>query len=84
MRNNEHLVKVVSDFENAWSIAQNQIRMPERLNQLDMFSKLLQKTQRELPQFNEQVECRDASIFMSIPALLIMQALLEPRSNAKT
>ena len=44
MRNNEHLVKVVSDFENAWSIAQNQIRMPERLNQLDMFSKLLQKT----------------------------------------
>lgn len=76
MRNNEHLVKVVSDFENAWSIAQNQIRMPERLNQLDMFSKLLQKTQRELPQFNEQVECRDASIFMSIPALLIMQALL--------
>mmetsp|Transcript_8573 Transcript_8573/g.11829 ORF Transcript_8573/g.11829 Transcript_8573/m.11829 type:complete len:123 (-) Transcript_8573:273-641(-) len=77
MRNNEPLVKVISDFENAWTIAQNQIGKPERLSQLDLFSKLVQRTQRELPQFNEQVECRDASIFMSIPALLIMQTLLQ-------
>ena len=85
MRNNEPLVKVVSDFENAWSIAQNQIANPERLSQLDLFSNLLKQTQQDLPQFKEQVECRDASIFMSIPALLIMQALLQsPDSDDQT
>lgn len=49
LRNNEPLVKVVSDFENAWCIAANQIGQPERLTQLDLFSKLLEKTQTELP-----------------------------------
>ena len=77
LKNNEPLVKVMSEFENSWCIAQNQISQLELRDQLDKFSKLLQRTQEELPQFNEQVECRDSSIFMSIPALLIMEALLE-------
>ena len=67
----------MSEFEEAWSLAQNQIGEPSRLKQLNEFSKLLWRTQQELPEFNEQVECRDAAIFMSIPALLIMEALLE-------
>ena len=71
----------MSEFENSWCIAQNQISQPELREQLDKFSKLLQRTQEELPQFNEQVECRDSSIFMSIPALLIMEALLEDTDN---
>ena len=82
LRNNEQLVKVVSEFESAWTIAQNQIGSEERLEQLEMFSKLLQRTQRDLPQFNEQVECRDASIFISIPALLVMETLLQPADDA--
>ncbi len=77
LKNNELLVKVVSEFENAWGIAANQISDPERLEQLNLFSKLLLQTQQQIPQFNEQVECRDASIFMTIPALLIMETLLK-------
>ncbi len=77
LKNNELLVKVVSEFENAWGIAANQISEPERLEQLNLFSKLLLQTQHQIPQFNEQVECRDASIFMTIPALLIMETLLK-------
>ena len=77
LKNNAPLVKTMSEFEEAWSLAQNQIGVPSRLKQLNEFSKLLWRTQQELPEFNEQVECRDAAIFMSIPALLIMEALLE-------
>lgn len=44
LKNNELLVKVVSEFENAWGIAANQISDPERLEQLNLFSKLLFKT----------------------------------------
>lgn len=42
-----------------------------------MFSRLLEKTCNEVAPFNELVECRDASIFMSIPALLILETLLD-------
>ena len=31
LRNNAALVKIVSEFENAWCIAQNQLSNPERL-----------------------------------------------------
>ena len=81
LKNNEPLVKVITDFENSWSLAQGQIGQPDRLEQLDQFSKLIIQTQKDLPQFKEQVECRDASIFMSIPALLIMQALLNVKDS---
>ena len=77
LRNNAPLVKTMSEFEEAWSLAQNQLKEPLRLKQLNEFSKLLWRTQQEIPEFHEQVECRDAAIFMSIPALLIMEALLD-------
>ena len=41
LKNNEPLVKVMSEFENSWCIAQNQISQPELREQLDKFSKLL-------------------------------------------
>ena len=83
MKNNEPLVKIITEFENAWSLAHSQIGEPQHLEQLDKFSKLIWQNQQELPKFNEQVECRDASIFMSIPALLIMEALLDSKDNIK-
>lgn len=79
LKNNEPLVKVITAFEDAWSLGHNQIGSKDRLGQLDLFSKLLEQTCREVPAFNEMVECRDASIFMSIPNLLVMETLL--RSN---
>ena len=36
-----------------------------------------------MPQFNEQVECRDASIFMSIPALLVMETLTKLMNSSE-
>jgi len=69
-------VQVVTEFEDAWSLGQNQIGTPDTLEHLDKFSKLLEQTCRDVPPFNEQVECRDASIFISIPALLILETLL--------
>ena len=43
------MVKIMSEFEEAWSLAQNQIGESLRLRQLNEFSKLLQRTQKELP-----------------------------------
>ena len=84
LKNNAALVQVVTNFEDAWSLGQNQIGTPERLEHLDKFSKLLEQTCRDVPSFNEQVECRDSSIFMSIPALLVLETLLLTSHGAKS
>ena len=76
LKNNEPLVQVMTALEDAWSLGQNQIGSSERLAHLDMFSRLLEQTCSDVPPFKEMVECCDASIFMSIPALLVMETLL--------
>ena len=74
LKNNEELIKVLTLFEESWGLAGNQLGSKERINELDSFSQLLNKTGNEYKEFKEQVECRDASIFMSIPSLLVYQA----------
>ena len=49
LKNNAALVKVVSDFEDAWGLGQNQIGCDEHLKQLDRFSRLLDQTQADIP-----------------------------------
>ena len=76
LRNNKALVEVLQKFEDSWTSAQNQILNKENLAQLNNFSWLLVDTGKRFAEFKEQIECRDASIFMSIPSLLVYEALL--------
>ena len=71
LKNNQELIEVLTLFEESWGLAGNQLGSTERIEQLNSFSKLICKTGNEHKEFKEQVECRDASIFMSIPSLLV-------------
>ena len=48
------------------------------MTQLNNFSLLLEKTAAKYRTFADHIECFDASIFMSIPSLLVLKGLTEP------
>ena len=54
----------------------------ELLSQLNAFSKLLHLTMNQFISFKELVECRDATIFMSIPNLLIVQSIRDSKPQS--
>ena len=45
------------------------------------FSHIIESTCEKYPQFQEQVECREADIFMSIPALILLKSLENEDKN---
>jgi len=69
--------------EEAWTLATNQISSLAKLEQLVEFTWVLEETCSKFKDFSEQVECRDASIFVSLPSLLVLKALL-PNSSLPT
>ena len=71
LKNNQELVQVLTLLEDSWDLAKGQIGSEDRIQQLNEFSKLIWTTCDEFKEFREQVECKDAEIFMSIPSLLV-------------
>lgn len=76
LRKNEALVKVLKMFEDSWSLAREFLDDSEQLRQLSWFSAVLEQKQTEYEEFREQIDCRDAAIFISIPSLLVHQAAI--------
>ena len=81
LRKNPELVKVLKLFEDSWSLAKEFLDDDKQLSQLKWFSGVLEQKQAEHEEFREQIECRDAVIFMSIPSLLVQQAALAERDH---
>jgi hypothetical protein len=74
LRKNEELVKVLKLFEDSWGLGKQFLDDSALLKQFDWFSTVLSAKQAEHAEFKEQIECRDAAIFMSIPSLLVFRA----------
>ena len=66
-------------FEDSWDLAKSQIGSEDRVQHLNEFSKLILNTCDEFKEFKEQVDCKEASIFMSIPSLLVYQAVTDSK-----
>ena len=75
LRNNEELVKALETLEQSWSLAMNQIGDSAKFGQLYCFAGTIETTSKKYPAFAENLECRDASIFMSLPNLFILRSL---------
>ena len=60
------------DYETSWEKGKNYFLNSRKCNYLVHFSHTIEATKEKYPQFQEQVECRDADIFMTIPSILII------------
>ena len=75
LKNNTELVATLEKLEESWSLALNQISDKSSLKQLRAFSEAIETAGRNYKEFKENLECCDASIFMSLPSLFVLRSL---------
>ena len=69
------LVEILVEFENSWTQGLNYFMDHKKCHQLIHFSSVIEATGEKHKQFAEQLETRDAEIFVIIPSLLILKSL---------
>lgn len=79
LKNNADLVQALTKFEDNWSLAMNQISDASRFQQLRSFSSTIETVMKKYPLYKENLECRDASIFMSLPSLFVLRSLQQKK-----
>jgi len=75
LKNNNELVEILVEFENSWSQGLTYFLDTKKMNQLLHFSQVIEATAEKHKTFAEQLEQRDAEIFIVIPSLLILKSL---------
>jgi hypothetical protein len=75
LKNNPELVDALNTFEITWEKGKTYFLIPKRCAQLIHFSQLIETMCEKHPAFHEQLECRDAEMFFTIPALLVLRSL---------
>jgi hypothetical protein len=63
------------EFENTWTNGLNYFMDPKKCQQLIHFSSVIEATGEKHKTFAEQLETREAEIFLIIPSLLILKWL---------
>lgn len=69
------LVDILVEFENSWSQGLTYFLDSKKLSQLLHFSQVIEATAEKHKQFADQLEQRDAEIFLNLPGLLILKSL---------
>lgn len=77
LKNNADLVEALETYEAAWEKGKTYFLDARKCTYLIHFSHIIETTTQKHPEFSEQVDCRDADIFLNIPCLLILKALNE-------
>ena len=75
LKNNLELVEVLVEFENTWTQGLTYFMNTKKCQQLIHFSSVIEATGEKHKAFAEQLENREAEIFMIIPCLLILKSL---------
>lgn len=75
LKNNVELVEVLVEFENSWSQGLTYFLDNKKLSQLLHFSQVIEASAEKHKAFAEQLEQRDAEIFLNIPALLVLKCV---------
>lgn len=63
------------EFENSWSQGLTYFLDNKKLSQLLHFSQVIEASAEKHKGFSEQLEQRDAEIFLNIPALLVLKCV---------
>mmetsp|Transcript_4905 Transcript_4905/g.9181 ORF Transcript_4905/g.9181 Transcript_4905/m.9181 type:complete len:575 (-) Transcript_4905:1982-3706(-) len=75
LKNNPELVEALNNFEITWEKGKTYFLSSKRCAQLMHFSQLIENMCEKHATFREQLECRDAEMFITIPALLVLRCL---------
>jgi hypothetical protein len=75
LKNNKELVEHLAEFESSWEKGKEYFIDRNKCAQLIHFSQMIEIASEKNREFSEQIECRDADIFISIPCLLLLRYL---------
>ena len=75
LKNNQDLVEILSEYEACWEKGKNYFLEPKKCIYLVHFSHIIEATAEKYRSFQDDIECRDASIFVNIPCLMILKLL---------
>jgi len=75
LKNNPELVEALLAYEASWEKGKEYFLNGRTCSQLIHFSQVIEATSEKYKEFEEQIECRDADIFLTIPCLLILKGL---------
>mmetsp|Transcript_23094 Transcript_23094/g.26127 ORF Transcript_23094/g.26127 Transcript_23094/m.26127 type:complete len:530 (+) Transcript_23094:109-1698(+) len=81
LKNNPELVEALMEFEGSWEKGKTYFMNSKKCSQLIHFSQLIEVTAEKHKDFFEQIECREADIFVTIPCLVILKALEDDDKN---
>jgi len=81
LKNNPELVEALVAFESSWEKGKTYFLSAKKCNQLVHFSQIIEATAEKRKEFAEQIENRDAEIFVSLPCLLILKCLEQDDRN---
>ena len=75
LKNNPELVEALLSYESSWEKGKAYFINGKICSQLIHFSQVIEATSEKYKEFEEQIEYRDADIFLTIPCLLILKSL---------
>jgi len=75
LRNNPELVEALTTFETTWEKGKTYFLNSKRCSQVIYFSSLIENLAEKYSDFREELECRDAELFISLPGLLVLKCL---------
>lgn len=76
-------MELIAAFEKDWCLGKSHLVPKKNREQLILFSQFIEITSEKYKMFGEQVECRDAEIFLSIPYLLVLKSSLDTGKEAQ-
>ncbi len=75
LKNNPELVEALLSYEASWEKGKAYFLNGRTCSSLINFSQIIEATSEKYKEFEEQIECRDADIFLTTPCLLILKGL---------
>jgi len=75
LKNNPELVEALVQYEKCWEKGKRYFLDSKKCRQIIHFSQIIEATSEKYKEFEEQIECRDANIFVTIPSLVILKSL---------
>jgi hypothetical protein len=75
LRNNPELVEALNLFESTWEKGKTYFLNRKRFEQVVFFSNFVESLAEKYSSFSEQIECRDAELFLSLPGVLVHKCL---------
>ncbi|EGR34760.1 hypothetical protein IMG5_002330 [Ichthyophthirius multifiliis] len=81
LKNNSELVEALNKYEDSWEKGKDYFLEGKKCSFLIYFSHIIEATGQKYKEFQEQIECRDADIFLNIPCLLVLKLLDKDDKN---